>query len=99
MKHLLIALVMTIGLAFAPLAEAMCSDPDCALELVKTEKKETQTKALHVCACHHHSTSGYQSPVASVAVSITAQSAAIPALAQHMTSAAIAPLLEPPSHA
>lgn len=99
MKHLLIALILTIGLAFAPLAEAMCKDPDCAVELVKTEKKETQTKALHVCACHHHSTSGVQFPAAGIVASLTEQQATILSLDSHMASATVSPLLEPPSHA
>ena len=99
MKHLLIAVVMTIGLAFAPLAQAMCKDPDCALELVKVDKKETQSKALHVCACHHHSTNAVQFPAMQITATLVEQSAAIVTLICHMTSATISPLLEPPSHA
>lgn len=99
MKHLLIALVITVGLAFAPLAQAMCKDADCALELLKIDKKEAQTKAMHVCSCHHHSTTAYQLPAATVAIMMTEQQADIPSFTQPMVSALIAPLLEPPSHA
>jgi len=99
MKHLIIALIVSFGLAFAPVVEAACNDADCAQISVQTEKKAgEQSKAFHTCACQHHTVGNFQMSASAPTVFIR-QSQIAAWASPVLVSALVSPLLEPPSHA